>query len=79
MTDDKGNLLTNQKAIEDRAIQVFTDRLKPNKMAEHLKPLEETENKLCQIRLKLSKHVITEPWTLADLEKVFKDLETDKS
>ena len=57
MKDEKGNHLTNQKAIEERAIEVFTERLKPNKMEVHLKSIEETENKLCKMRLKLSKHV----------------------
>ena len=43
MTDKHGNLLTNNKAIEDRAIEVFTERLKPNKMEGHLQSLEETQ------------------------------------
>ena len=30
MMDKQGNLLTNNKAIEERAIEVFTERLKPN-------------------------------------------------
>ena len=48
---------------------MFTERLKPNRMKEHLKSLEETENKLCDMRLKLSKLQKTEPWSLEDLEK----------
>ena len=79
MMDKQGNLLTNNKAIEERAIEVFTERLKPNKMENHLKSLEETENKLCEIRLKLSKLKKTEPWTNEDLERVIKDLDNGKS
>ena len=47
--DEKGNILTNRKVIEDQAVKVFTERLKPKKMKEHLLSLEETENKLCGI------------------------------
>ena len=79
MMDKHGNLLTNNKAIEDRAIEVFTERLQPNKMEEHLQSLEETENKLCEIRLKMSKLHKTDLWTLEDLEKVIKDLDVNKS
>ena len=79
MMDREGNLITNKNATDDRAIEVFTERLKPNRMKEHLKSLEETENKLCDMRLKLSKLKKTEPWSLEDLEKVFKELEKDKS
>ena len=55
MIDKNGNLITNNKAIEEREIEVFTERLKPNEMEDHLKSPEETENKLCEIRLKLTK------------------------
>ena len=48
-------------------------------MENHLKSLEETENKLCEIRLKLSKLKKTEPWTNEDLERVIKDLDNGKS
>ena len=55
MLDQFQNLLTTQDAIEARAIEVYSERLQPNKMKEHLKSLEETTNKLCELRLKLLK------------------------
>ena len=79
MFSSKGDLLTNKKDIEERAVEVYTDRLKPNKIVEHLESYEETENKLCELRLKISKLNKTEPWTNEDLEQVIKDLDKDKS
>ena len=35
MLDSKGNLLTTDKAIEERAIEVFEKRLEGNKMEEN--------------------------------------------
>ena len=79
MFSSKGDILTNKKDIEERAVEVYTDRLKPNTIVEHLKSYEETENKLCELRLKISKLNKTKPWTLEDLEQVIKDLGKDKS
>ena len=44
IVDAKGNLLTADKDIERRAIEVFTDRLKANTMNEDLKELEVDKN-----------------------------------
>ena len=79
MFSSKGELLTNKKEIEERAVEVYTDRLKPNKIVHHLESYEETENKLCELRLKISKLNKTKPWTNEDLEQVIKDLDKDKS
>ena len=48
--------------------------LDSNKMAEHLTDLEKDTNKLCQMRLKLSKLSKTQPWSLEDLQHVLKNL-----
>ena len=55
MLDSRGNLLTTDEAIQNRATEVFADRLEGNKMEEHLEDIEDDTNKLCQLRLKLSK------------------------
>ena len=39
MLDSKGNLLTSNKAIEERALEVFSERLEGNTMKDHLKDL----------------------------------------
>ena len=77
--DGKGNLLTNDNAIQERAIEVYTDRLKRNEMRDELKDLEETEIKLCKARLEKCKENKTEPWNIENLQKVLKQLKKDKS
>ena len=79
MFSSKGDILTNQKDIEERAVEVYTDRLKPNTIVKDLEAYEETENKLCELRLKISKLNKSKPWTLEDLEEVIRDLDKDKS
>ena len=48
-------------------------------MAEHLTDLEKDTNKLCQMRLKLSKLNKTQPWTFEDLQHVLKKLPRNKA
>ena len=79
MLDRNGNLLTTNKAIEERAIEVYAERLSGNKMETRLKDLEKETNELCEIRTKLSKLNRTKPWTMEDLNDVLKKLEKDKS
>lgn len=79
MFDKEGTLLTSSKAIEERALEVYINRLKPNKIEDHLESYEETENKLCELRLKLSKLKVTEPWTMDDLTNAIKDLDNGKA
>ena len=45
----------------------------------HLKSLEETTNKLCELRLNMLKLTKSEPWTLEDLSQAVKDLDKNKS
>ena len=48
MLDSKGNLLTNEKAIQNRALEVYSNRLKANEMEDNLKELEKDTNTLCK-------------------------------
>ena len=79
MLDEKGNILTSDKAIKERALEVFAKRLEPNKIEPHLKRLEEDTNTLCEVRLKIAKQNKTEPWTMEDLKFALKQLEDEKS
>ena len=79
MFNSDGDLLTNNKEIKDRAVEVYKERLKPNKIVKYLESYEQTENKLCELRLDLTKLNKTGPWTSQDLEQVVKDLDKDKS
>ena len=74
MLDKDGNMLKTKTAIEKRALEVYSERLKANSMKEHLKGYEDTNNQLCFERLKETKLVKTNPWSLDDLEQAVKDL-----
>ena len=55
MMDKTGNLLTSDKALQKRAIEVYAERLEGNEIMSHLKNLEDDVNTLCEIRVKISK------------------------
>ena len=79
MYDAHGNIITSNNAIEARALDVYTDRLKGNKIEEHLEEYEEEVDKLCEARLKLCKQKKAEPWNMDDLELEIRDLDRRKS
>ena len=51
MLDEKGNMLTGSQEIQNRAIEVYSGRLKGNKIKKHLKRTEILKEKLCEERL----------------------------
>ena len=79
MLDSKGNLLMSNKAIENRAIEVFKERLSGNKIEPNLINLEKDTNKLCETRLKMTKLNKIKPWDMEDLKEVPKKLGQEKS
>ena len=79
MNDANGNLITSDKALEKRALQVYAERLEGNTMEDHLKDLEKETNLLCELRVKVSKENKTEPWTMDDMKEVLNHLKKDKS
>ena len=76
--DKSGNLLTSDKSLQKRALEVFEEGLKGNQMEEHLKDLEHDKNTLCEIRVNITKSNKTEPWSMKDLMDVLKYLKNDK-
>ena len=54
MNDANGNLITSDKALEKRALQVYAERLEGNTVEDHLKDLEKDTNMLCELRVKVS-------------------------
>ena len=61
MLDGKGNLLTSDLAIQERALEVYADRLQGNKIDQELKEFEKESNKLCETRVKLAQLKKTNP------------------
>ena len=72
MSDGQGNLITSDKSIEERALKVYTERLKRNTIQEHLKSYESEFNRLCKTRLKITKEKQTDPWTMNELDTLSK-------
>jgi hypothetical protein len=79
MWDSQGNILTTDKAIEERAIEVYERRLEGNIIKPHLKEAELLANELCEARLEETKKNKTQPWTIDDLKTALKDLANNKS
>ena len=79
MKDKHGNIISSDKAIKERALEVYKDRLRGNKIEIHLEELEKDTNLLCEIRVKTSQRNKTQPWTMDDLKQVLKQLGNDKS
>ena len=79
MFDSSGNILTENKSIGVRALEVYKERLQANKMKDHLANREEEINKLCDQRLKMTRLNKSPPWNMSDLEEAMKDLDRDKS
>ena len=79
MQDKHENLLTTNKAIQERVVEVFRERLAANPMKDHLKEFEAQTNKLCEERLKSCKFIKTDPWDEDDLKEALKHLDKDNS
>ena len=77
--DKRSNLVKTDKAIENRVLEFYTERLEPNEINKHLKSYEEAVNKLCEARLKLTAINKTEPWNMDDIKEAVKHLDNDKS
>ena len=52
--DEHGNILTSDKAIQARVLEVYKERLKGNAMEIHLEEYEKEVKELCETRLKVS-------------------------
>ena len=79
MMDRHGNVLASEKAISERAVEVYEERLANNKIKPHLTDLEQDTNKLCEIRLEISKKNTTDPWNMEDLKIALKQLHKNRS
>ena len=79
MPDSHGNLLTNDTAIMERGLEVYSERFEGNKIAENMEDHETKTIELCKSRLEQCKVNKTEPCSIADLEFVLKTLKKEKS
>ena len=79
MFDNKGNILTTNIAIENRALEVYASRIESNTIKQHLKESETLTNKLCESRLATTSKKKSPPWNMDDLKAALKDLRKDKA
>ena len=79
MVDEKGNLVTSEKAIGELAVETYKKRLENRKIKENLEGLKSDKEELCKLRLKLSSKRITPDWTMDQLERVLDYLKKNKS
>ena len=79
MVDSKGNLLTNQKAINDEAVKVFEKRLTNRKIKEGLEDIFKDREDLAKLNMNKAKDNKTKPWTMEELDNVLNYLKKSKS
>ena len=79
MYDEKGNLVTSNKAIEELTIKMYEDRLKALKIKDELKLHKLQRENLFDERIEEAQQRITPDWTMTDLEVVLNQLKKNKS
>ena len=79
MKDASGNLITSEKALKKRALEVYSKRLEGNTIATHLKELEDDVNTLCEVRVETSKQNKATEWSMEDLKEALKHIKKNKS
>ena len=77
--DKDGYLVCNQSQLKKLYVEVYTERLSHRKMQEEYSDLKQNKEYLFELRLKLSKTRKSDDWTMADLNKVMKNLKTKKA
>ena len=77
--DTDGNLVTDYEELEELYLDTYENRLKPNPVPEDLIELKEMKEYLLENQLKIAQSVVTEDWSLDDLEKTLKTLKNHKA
>ena len=79
MLDERGNLVTSSKAIENLTIKMYQERLEAVHIKDDLKLHEMQRENLCKQRLHEARENKTSPWNMKDLEVVLNQLKPNKS
>ena len=77
--DSQGNLITDQKGLEQLYLKTYVERLKPNQIKPGLETLEGMKELLFKMRLEICKDRKSNRWKIDDLEAVLKSLKDDKA
>ena len=79
MMDEHGNVVTDSKGIENIVIKKYEERLKPLPIKPELQMHKVQRENLCDQRLQQAQHNKTPDWTEIELDRVLKQLKTNKS
>ena len=60
-------------------LEVYSERLEPNKKKANIITHEKNVEQLCELRLKQAVNNKSEPWTMEEFDAAVKDLDNDKS
>ena len=67
-----GELVSDPEELENLYLETYIKRLAPNEVPQNLQETENLKSLLFKLRLQAASKVITEDWTLEQLEKVLK-------
>ena len=79
MKDEEGNLVTDSEKIKEMAAKTYEHRLRNREMKEGLENVKENKEKLANKLMEVAKANKTPDWKMKDLDKVLKQLKSDKS
>jgi hypothetical protein len=71
--------VTDKKGLEDLYLETYKNRLQPNKIEDGLEDLKSLKEYLFKLRMKYSSKIISDDWSIIDLEKVLKSLKNGKA
>ena len=75
----KGEVETKSAQVKEIYKEEYKHRLRARPLIPELLDIEEVQNKLFQIRLKVTRNVTTPPWTMKELNKVLSSLKSGKA
>ena len=74
-----GNLLTDEKKIQDAALHTYSKRLENRPIKKNLEHVKDAKEKLCEKLLEVARANKTPDWEMKHLDRVLKQLKKNKS
>ena len=74
-----GQIITSPNLLKDLYLETYSDRLSHRGMKSEYEDIFEIKTKLWEMTLELCRANKSEPWQMSDLEKVLKNLKTNKT
>ena len=77
--DQRGNIITNHEGLKQLYLQTYVNRLRNRPIKQGFENIRKMKTELFELRLELSKHQKSLPWTMKKLEIAIKGLKKDKA